>query len=79
MQIDQTGLIFLAIAGVCFVIVAVGLKTGRTLGVAFRSRFIARREREPGLFGCSLLLFAALGGFLTYAVISVGLGWFSHS
>ena len=76
MQIDQAGWIFLGVAGVCFGIVAIGLKTGRTLGVAFRSRFIARREREPGLFGCSLLLFAALGACFTYAVISVGLGWF---
>lgn len=75
MQIDQTGWIFLAAASICFVIVAVGLKTGRTLGLVFRSRFIARRETEPGLFGCSLILFGVLGAFLVYAVVSVGLGW----
>lgn len=76
MQIDQTGWIFLTVASICSVIVAVGLKTGRTLGVVFRSRFIVRRESEPGLFGCSLLLFVVLGAFLVYAVVSVGMGWF---
>ncbi|OGN52122.1 MAG: hypothetical protein A2352_07565 [Caulobacterales bacterium RIFOXYB1_FULL_67_16] len=75
MQIDQTGWIFLAVASICFVIVVVGLKTGRTLGVAFRSHLIARRESEPGLFGCSLLIFGVFGAFLVYAVLSVGLGW----
>ena len=76
MQIDQTGWMFLTVAGICFAVVAVGLKTGRTLGVAFRSRFIARRECEPRLFGCSLMLFGLFGTFLVYAVVSVGLGWF---
>lgn len=76
MQIDQTGWIFLAAACICFVIVAVGLKTGRTLGVAFRSRFIARRKNEPRLFGCSLLLFGVIGTILIYAVTSVSFGWF---
>ncbi|MFZ0267999.1 hypothetical protein [Caulobacter sp.] len=78
MQIDQTGWLCIALASVCFLIVALGLKTGRTLGVAFRSRFIARRENEPGLFGCSLLLFGAVGVFLTYVVVSIGLSWFKH-
>jgi F0F1-type ATP synthase membrane subunit c/vacuolar-type H+-ATPase subunit K len=76
MPMDQTGWILLAVASICFVIIAVGLKTGRTLGVAFRGRFIARRESEPGLFGCSLLLFGVVGAFLVYAVVSAGLGWF---
>jgi hypothetical protein len=75
MQIDQTGWIFLAAACICLAIVAVGLKTGRTLGVAFRSRFIARREKEPRLFG-SLLLFGVIGAILIYAVTSVVFGWF---
>ena len=76
MQIDDTGWIFLAVASICFVIVVVGLKTGRTPGVVFRSRLIARRESEPGLFGCSLLIFGVFGAFLVCAVLSVGLGWF---
>lgn len=76
MQIDQTGWIFLAIAAICFVVVAVSLRTGRTIGMAFRGRFIARKEKEPGLFGCSIILFGLFGLFLVYAVVSVGLGWF---
>jgi len=74
MRIEQTDWLLLAIASICFLIVIVGLKTGRTLGVAFRSRFIARRESEPGLFGCSLFLFGLAGLFLTYVVVSVRWG-----
>lgn len=64
MRIDETSWIFLGIAAACFVIVAAGLKTGRTLGIAFRSRFIARRESEPYLFGCSLFIFGTVGALL---------------
>ncbi len=77
MRIDQTGWLLIGAALICFLIVAVGLKTGRTLGIAFRSRFIARRESEPGLFGCSLFLFGLAGLLLVYIVISLGLGWFT--
>jgi hypothetical protein len=78
MRIDQTGWLLIALASICFLIVVIGLRTGRTFGIAFRSRFIARRESEPGLFGCSLVLFGLVGVFLAYVVVSTGLGWFEH-
>jgi hypothetical protein len=61
---------FLAIATVCFIIVGLSLWRGVTLGVAWRGALIARREREPKLFGCSVALFAGLGLFLIVAVVS---------
>jgi hypothetical protein len=69
--VDQTSIIFLAVAAVCLAVVGFALRTGRILGIAFRSRFIARREHEPALFWISLAIFAAFGAFLLYAVISV--------
>ena len=61
---------FLAIAAVCFAVVGLSLWKGVTAGVAWRGSLIARRDREPKLFGCSVALFAALGLFLVVAVIS---------
>lgn len=55
---------FLAVAVICLTIVGFGLRTGRTLGIAFRSRFIARREHEPTLYWVSLTMFAAIGLFI---------------
>ncbi len=74
-HMDATAGLFFIVALVCFGIVAIGLKTGRTPGIAFRSRFIARRKEEPALFACSLWMFAIVGLLLLYAVVSVGLGW----
>ncbi len=70
-EVDQTSIIFLAVAAVCLTVVATALRTGRILGIAFRSRFIARREHEPALYWISLAMFAVFGAFLVYAVISV--------
>lgn len=56
---DETGIIFLTIAGVCFALVAFGLLQGRIPGIAFRSRLIARRELEPALYWASLTIIAA--------------------
>lgn len=61
---------FLAVATVCFVVVALSLWKGVTAGVAWRGRLIARRDREPKLFGCSVAIFAAFGLLLVVAVIS---------
>jgi hypothetical protein len=51
----------IGIAAMCFGLVAVGLKSGRFIGLTFRSRFIARREQEPGLFWSSVCLVVAFG------------------
>lgn len=72
MRIDPTGWLILAVAAICFLIVAIGLKTGRTLGL-LRGHFIVRRESEPDQFGFSLFVFALKGVFLTYVFVSVGL------
>jgi hypothetical protein len=61
---------FLAAAAICFTVVGIALYTGRVPGVAWRGRFIARRESEPKLYGCSLAIFAAFGAFLVIVVIS---------
>lgn len=63
----------IAVAAACFAVVAVSLATGRTLGIAFRSRFIARRTHEPALYWMSIVIFGALGAFVAYAVVSVNL------
>lgn len=48
------------------------LRSHCILGIAFRSRFIARREREPALYWASLTLFAISGAFLLFVLFSVG-------
>jgi hypothetical protein len=60
---------FIAVAAACFVTVGLSLWRGKTLGMAWRGRFIAHRDREPRLFGCSVAMFAAFGAFLVYVVI----------
>ena len=47
------------------------LRTHRILGIAFRSRFIARRELEPGLYWLSLAIFAISGAFLLFVLFAV--------
>jgi hypothetical protein len=71
--VSQTSpaLIFIAAGLGNLVSVLVALRTRRVLGIAFRSRLIARREREPGLYWASLALFAITGGFLLFVVASV--------
>ena len=77
-----------AVAGLCLALqpraffVAVGianlfvcvhaLSSHRILGIAFRSRFIARREREPVLYWASITLFATSGALLLFLWFSVG-------
>lgn len=65
--------VFIAIAAACFAVVGVALRTGRILGIAFRSRFIARREHEPVLFWLSVTMAGVLGLFLAYIVVAVQL------
>jgi hypothetical protein len=66
---------FSAAAAVSFGVIALGLRTGRTLGLAFRSRLIARRRQEPGLYWMSLAIFAVFGLLCVVVVINnVGLG-----
>jgi hypothetical protein len=57
-------------ANVAYAIYA--FRTHRILGVAFRSRFIARREREPGLYWASMALFAVSGAVLLIVLFTVG-------
>jgi hypothetical protein len=47
-------------------------RTRRILGIAFRSRLIARREREPILYWMSFLLFAISGVFILFLLFAVG-------
>lgn len=73
MELDLTGWLILATAATCFLVVGFGLKTGKILGIAFRGRLIARRKEEPGLFGCSIMVFAVFGLFLIFIVASTAL------
>ena len=67
----ETGtLVFLSFAVLMFAIVGFGLWSGKTLGIAFRSRFTARRREEPALFWISLAIFAAAGLLAVAVVIS---------
>jgi hypothetical protein len=53
-----------------FSVVGFGLRSGKTLGIAFRSRFIARRHEEPVLFWMSLAVFAAFGAVALLVALS---------
>jgi hypothetical protein len=53
-----------ALGAATLVLALVGLKGRRVLGLAFRGRFIARREREPVLYWASLVLLGLWGAFL---------------
>jgi hypothetical protein len=64
---------FLSVAAILFAIVALGLGTGKTLGIAFRGRFIARRQHEPRLYWASLAIFALFGLVLIVGVVNVRL------
>jgi hypothetical protein len=72
-SLDVGTAFFLSIAATLLAVVVLGLKTGKTLGIAFRSRFIARRLYEPGLFWASLTIFAVAGLFLIFVAINVQL------
>lgn len=67
------GLLFVAISSANLVAALVALRTWRVLGIAFRGRFIARREYEPGLYWASVILLGASGGLLLFIVVSVSL------
>lgn len=64
-------LTFVAIGAANLVAALAALRTWRVLGLAFRGRFIARREYEPGLYWASIALLGVSGGFLLFAVASV--------
>lgn len=64
---------FLAVAGVLFAVTAFGLWSGRTFGVAFRSRLVARRNEEPALYWLSLAIFVGAALFLVFVAINVRL------
>lgn len=62
--------LFLGIAALCFAVVGLSFWRGTTIGIAWRGNWIARRDREPKLFGCSVAIFATLGAFLMYVVFT---------
>jgi hypothetical protein len=67
-----SGLIFFGAVGLANLLVCVhALRSRRILGIAFRGRLIARREREPGLFWASLALFAIFGALLSLVLFTV--------
>lgn len=61
--------IFSALGAANVLGVLVGLRTHRMLGIAFRSRFIGRREREPVLYWASLAMVAIVGAFLVFIAL----------
>jgi hypothetical protein len=69
--VDSTSIIFVAAGLVCFSIVALSLKTGRTVGLIVRSRFIARRKHETYHFWGSISVWAAFGLLLIWAAVQV--------
>ena len=69
----SSGLVFGGIGFANLFVCAHALRTRRIYGIAFRSRFIARREFEPVLYWSSLAIFAISGAFLaSIAVASIG-------
>jgi len=62
--------VFLLIATILFAVVRYSIWSGKTLGVAFRSRFIARRRQEPALYWASLTIFSVAGAFLVFVVLA---------
>jgi hypothetical protein len=59
-------------AGVCFVVVAIGLRFGRVLGISFRERrFVAQRNETPMFYWTALLVWGALGAFATLIAIAL--------
>lgn len=64
-------LTFVAIGSANLMAALVALRTWRVLGIAFRGRFIARREYEPGLYWASIVLLGSSGSFLLFVVASL--------
>lgn len=62
--------LFGSVGAALFGLVGFGLWSGKTLGIAYRNRFIARRRQEPALYWFSLAIFAALGLLTLAAVFS---------
>ena len=65
-------IVFVGVGLANLLVCAYALRSRRILGIAFRSRFIARREREPVLYWASLSLFAMSGTFLLFVWFTVG-------
>lgn len=67
-----SGRIFFGAVGLANLLICVhALRSGRILGIAFRSRLIARKEREPVLFWASFVLFATLDAILLLVLFTV--------
>jgi hypothetical protein len=66
-------LTFVALGSANLVAALVALRTWRVLGIAFRGRFIARREYELGLYWASIALLGVSGAFLLFVGASAGL------
>lgn len=66
-------LTFVSIGSANLVAALAALRTWRVLGVAFRGRWIARREYEPGLYWASVARFGVSGGLALFVVASVSL------
>jgi hypothetical protein len=64
-------IVFVGVGLANLLVCVYALRSHRVLGIAFRSRFIARREREPVLYWASLSLFAISGAFLLFVLFSV--------
>jgi hypothetical protein len=58
--------IFGALGGASLDLALLGLRTHRIIGVTFRGRFIARREREPWLYWSSLGVFGLWGPIMLW-------------
>jgi hypothetical protein len=68
-SLAQGAVFFSSVAAALSAVVIYGLWRGKTLGIAFRSRLIARRQHEPALFWFSLALFAGFDLLALAAVV----------
>jgi hypothetical protein len=69
-DLEKGTIIFSSVAAILFALVAHGLWSGKTLGIAFRSRLIARRRLEPALYWASLAILSVFGLVAVTAVVS---------
>jgi len=66
-DVQMGTVLFASVSAILFALVGFSLWSGKTLGIAFRSRLFARRQYEPALYWSSLTILAILG-LLTLAV-----------